>query len=66
MSLVSILQISKALTHQYVEMINYFSPCSPRDSQKFSNTTVQKDQFFDAQLSSEYNSHIHTWLLEKP
>ena len=35
MSLVSILQISKALTHQYVEMINYFSPCSPRNSQSF-------------------------------
>ena len=25
-----------------------------------------KDQFFDAQLSSQSNSHIHTWLLEKP
>ena len=32
----------------------------------FSNTTVQKDQFFGAQLSSQSNSHIHTWLLEKP
>ena len=32
----------------------------------FSNTTVQKHQFFGAQLSSQYNSHIHTWLLEKP
>ena len=31
-----------------------------------SNTTVQKHQFFDAQLSSQPNSHIHTWLLEKP
>ena len=29
-----------------------------------SNTTVQKHQFFGAQLSSQYNSHIHTWLLE--
>ena len=27
------------------------SPCSPRDSQKSSNTTVQKHQFFSAQLS---------------
>ena len=27
----------------------------------FSNTTVQKHQFFDAQLSSQSNSHIHTW-----
>ena len=31
----------------------------------FSNTTVQKHQFFGAQLSSLSNSHIHTWLLEK-
>ena len=32
----------------------------------FSNTTVQKHQFFSAQLSSQSNSHIHTWPLEKP
>ena len=32
----------------------------------FSNTTVQKHQFFGAQLSSQSNSHIQTWLLEKP
>ena len=31
-----------------------------------SNTTVQKHQFFSAQLSLYSNSHIHTWLLEKP
>ena len=31
----------------------------------FSNTTVQKHQFSDAQLSSQSNSHIYTWLLEK-
>ena len=30
------------------------------------HTTVQKHQFFGAQLSSQSNSHIHTWLLEKP
>ena len=35
-------------------------------SRVFSNTTVQKHQFFSAQLSSQYNSHIHTWLLGKP
>ena len=29
-----------------------------------SNTTVQKHQFFSAQLSSQSNSHIHTWLLD--
>ena len=32
----------------------------------FSNTTVQKHQFFSTQLSSQSNSHIHTWLLKKP
>ena len=35
-------------------------------SRVFSNTTVQKNQFFGAQLSSQSNSHIHTWPLEKP
>ena len=35
-------------------------------SRVFFNTTVQKHQFFGAQLSSQSNSHIHTWLLEKP
>ena len=35
-------------------------------SRVFSNTTVQKHQFLGAQLSLESNSHIHTWLLEKP
>ena len=34
-------------------------------SRVFSNTTVQKHQFFCAQLSSQSNSHIHTGLLEK-
>ena len=41
--------------------------CSPRDSSRvFSNITVQKHQFFGAQLSLLSNSYIHTWLLEKP
>ena len=35
-------------------------------SRVFSNTTVQKHQCFGAQLSSQSNSHIHTWPLEKP
>ena len=35
-------------------------------SRVFSNTTVQKHQFFGAQPSSQSNSCIHTWLLEKP
>ena len=32
----------------------------------FSNTTVQKHQFYSAQPSSQSNSHIHTWPQEKP
>ena len=35
-------------------------------SRVFSNTTVQKHQFFSAQLSSQSNSHTHTWPMEKP
>ena len=35
-------------------------------SRVFSNTTLQKHQFFGVQLSSQFNSHIHTWPLEKP
>ena len=34
-------------------------------SRVFSNITVQKHHFFGTQLSSQSNSHIHTWLLEK-
>ena len=34
-------------------------------SRVFSNTTVQKHQFFSTQLSLQSNSHIHTWPLEK-
>ena len=41
-------------------------PYSSRDSQVFSNTTVQKHQFFDAQLSLLSRFYIQTWLLEKP
>ena len=35
-------------------------------SRVFSNTTVQKHQFFGAQPSSQSKSHIHTWPMEKP
>ena len=35
-------------------------------SRVFSNTTVQKHQYFGTQLSLWSSSHIHTWLLEKP
>ena len=39
---------------------------SKRLSRVFPNSTVQKHQFFGAQLSLQSNSHIHTWLLGKP
>ena len=35
-------------------------------SRVFSNTTVQKHQFFCAHLSSQSNCHIYTWPMEKP
>ena len=35
-------------------------------SRVFSNTIIQKHQFFGTQLTSQSNSHIHTWPLEKP
>ena len=35
-------------------------------SRVFSSTTVQKHQFFDAQLSLWSHSHINAWLVEKP
>ena len=40
------------------------SACSPRDSQE--SFPIWKHQFFSARLSLWSNSHIHTWLLEKP
>ena len=46
--------------------IGWISVQSKGLSRVFSNTTVQKHQFFSAQLSSPSNSHIHTWPLEKP
>ena len=46
--------------------IGWISLQSKGLSRVFSNTTVQKHQFFSAQLSSQSNSHIPTWPLEKP
>ena len=49
-----------------LECTGWISLQSKGLSRVFSNTTVQKHQFFGAQPSSQSNSHIHTWLLEKP
>ena len=45
--------------------IGWISLQSKGLSSIFSNTTVQKHQFFGTQLSLQSNSNIHTWLLEK-
>ena len=49
-----------------LEWTGWISLQSKALSRVFSNTTIQKHQFFGAQLSSHSNSHIHTWPLEKP
>ena len=49
-----------------LEWTGWISSQSQGLSRVFSNTTVRKHQFFSAQLSSQSNSHIHTWPLEKP
>ena len=49
-----------------LEWTGWISLQSKGPSKVFSNTTVQKHQFFSHQLSSQSNSHIHTWPLEKP
>ena len=49
-----------------LEWTGWISLQSKGLSRVFSNTTLQKHQFFSAQLSLYSNSHIHTWLLEKP
>ena len=48
------------------EWTSWISLQSKGLSRVFSNTTVQKHQFFGAQLSSQSKSHIHTWPQEKP
>ena len=49
-----------------LEWTGWISLQSKGLSRVFSNTTVQKHQFLGTQLSSQSNSHIHTWPLEKP
>ena len=49
----------------HLEWTGWISSQSKGLSRVFSNTTVQKHQFFGSQLSSQSNSHIHTWPLEK-
>ena len=66
-------QLQHLSTFRWIFRIDFFcswliwSPWSPSDSQESSPTPqFQKHQFFSAQPSSQSNSHIHTWPLEKP
>ena len=58
------------LQHQYFQFLlgwtGWISLQSKGLSRVFSNTTVQKHQFFGAQVSSQSTSRIHTWPQEKP
>ena len=49
-----------------LEWTGWISLQSKGLSRVFFNTTVKKHQFFGTQLSSQSNSHIHTWPQEKP
>ena len=49
-----------------LELTGLISLQSKGLSRVFSTATVQKHQFFGTQLSLWFNSHIDTWLLEKP
>ena len=54
-----------SLSNEYSGLISFRKPQSKGLSRVFSNTIIQKHQFFGPQLSLWSNSHIHTWLLEK-
>ena len=56
----------KSLGWSPLEWTGWISLQSKGLSRVFSNTTVQKHQFFGAQPSSQSNFHIHTWPEEKP
>ena len=49
-----------------LRLTGLISLLSKRLSRVFSNTTVQKHQFFGTLSSLWSSSHIHTWLLERP
>ena len=60
----SIIPSKKSQGWSPLEWTGWISLQSKRLSRVFSNTTVQKHQFFSTQPSSQSNSHIHTWPLE--
>ena len=64
--------LSTSPSNEYLRLISFridwFDLLAVQGTLKivFSNTIVQKHQFFHAQPSLWSNSHTHTWLLEKP
>ena len=58
--------LSISPSNEHPGLTGWISLQSKGLSRVFSNTTVQKHQFFTAQPSLWPSSHIHTWLLEKP
>ena len=62
----SIIPLKNTQDWSPLEWTGWISLQSKGLSRVFSNTTAQKHQFFGTQLSSQSNSHIHTWPLEKP
>ena len=65
-ALASVLPKNTQASSPPLEWTGWISSQSKGLSGVFSNTTLQKHQFFSAQPSSQSNSHIHTWPLEKP
>ena len=62
--------ISASASHLPMNIQDWFPLRCPSSQSKglsrvFSNSTVQKHQFFSTQLSLWSNFHMHTWLLEK-
>ena len=63
----SVSALSVSIQGQFpLRLTGLISLQSKEFSRVFSSTTVQKHQFFGAQLSLQSNSHIPRWLLEKP
>ena len=60
------MSLSVILSSDILWLTGLISLLSKGLSRVFSNTTVQKHQFFSSQLSLQSNSHSHTWLPEKP
>ena len=65
---IGVLASASSPSNEYSGLVSFswISLQSKGLSRVFSNTTIQKHQFFSAHHSLWSNSHIHTWLLEKP